>query len=141
MAVLQLRLPQWQDSRTVWEHAHRVDPTPFTAAGLAWYYHHDKDYDEAIGMLLDDRADALVADAPICLVSRLRYAEAGFTTLKKPLTVEPIGIAVAPNDPLLINLVENYLKAAAATGALDALKERWFKNGDWLSRLPKTERL
>lgn len=51
VAILQLRLPQWQDSRTVWEHAHAVDPTPFTAAGLAWYYHRDKDLDQAIPLL------------------------------------------------------------------------------------------
>lgn len=51
MLALQLRLPQWQDSRTVWEAAHAVDPSPFTAAGLAWYYHRDKDYDQANPLL------------------------------------------------------------------------------------------
>jgi len=51
VALLQLRLPQWQDSRTVWEHAHEVDPTPFTAAGLAWYYHRDKNLEPAIELL------------------------------------------------------------------------------------------
>jgi len=51
VALLQLRLPQWQDSRTVWEHAHEVDPTPFTAAGLAWYYHRDRDLEPAIELL------------------------------------------------------------------------------------------
>ncbi len=42
--LIQLRLPDWKDSRTVWEHAHTVNPTPFTAGGLAWYVHRDKDF-------------------------------------------------------------------------------------------------
>jgi hypothetical protein len=49
--ALQLRLPQWQDSRTVWEAAHAVEPSPFTAAGLAWYYHRDKDFEQANPLL------------------------------------------------------------------------------------------
>jgi len=46
--VIQARLPHWQDSRTVWEHAHAVNPTAFTAGGLAWYVHRDQDYDRAL---------------------------------------------------------------------------------------------
>ena len=45
--ALQLRLPTWEDSRTVWQDAHDVAPTAFTAGGLAWYYHRDKDYEAA----------------------------------------------------------------------------------------------
>lgn len=52
--LIQLRLPHWKDSRTVWEHAHTVNPTPFTAGGLAWYVHRDKDY---------ARTDALFQEA------------------------------------------------------------------------------
>lgn len=50
--ALQVRLPDWQDSRTVWEAAHHAAPSPFTAAGLAWYYHRDKDYDRALPLLV-----------------------------------------------------------------------------------------
>ncbi len=46
--AIQARLPHWKDSRTVWEHAHAVAPSAFTAGGLAWYVHRDKDYDRAI---------------------------------------------------------------------------------------------
>ena len=45
--ALQLRLPSWADSRTVWQAAHDAAPTAFTAGGLAWYYHRDQDYPEA----------------------------------------------------------------------------------------------
>ncbi len=41
LLVLQLRLPQWKSSRSVWEAAHSVAPTPFTMAGLGWYLHRD----------------------------------------------------------------------------------------------------
>ncbi|MFT5683104.1 MAG: hypothetical protein ACI8RZ_004031 [Myxococcota bacterium] len=50
--VLQMRLPEWQDSRTVWEAAHRVSPSPFTGAGLGWYYHRDKELDKALPLLV-----------------------------------------------------------------------------------------
>jgi polar amino acid transport system substrate-binding protein len=90
----------------------------------------------AIDMLINGEVDAVVADAPILLLTMLRYPDAGLTTLKKPLTVEPIGIAVAPGDPLLLNLLQNYLNAAQATGALDLLTKKWFKSGAWLVQLP-----
>ena len=43
-----------------------------------------KDYDEAVNLLRQDKVDALVADAPIILLTAMRYPEAGFATLKKP---------------------------------------------------------
>ncbi len=40
------------------------------------------------------------------------------------------------SDPLLLNLVENYMKALEASGALEKLEEKWFKSGGWLVQLP-----
>ena len=74
VGVLQLRLPQWQDSETVWEAAHEVAPSPFTAAGLAWYYHRDKDYDRALPLLVM----ALEGDPPyhdVCDLIIMAYIE------------------------------------------------------------------
>ena len=56
--------------------------------------------------------------------------------MKQPLTLEPIGIALAPGDPLLINLVQNYMQALAATGALEALQAKWFNNAAWMAQMP-----
>ncbi len=95
-----------------------------------------KDYDEAVDLLMQDKVDAFVADAPIVLLTAMRYPDAGFATLKKPLTLEPIGIALPPSDPLLLNLVENYLGTVEAVGGLEALQEKWFKNSGWLMQLP-----
>ena len=94
------------------------------------------DYDGAIDLLLSDKAEAMVADAAICQLLMLRWPDAGLATTKQPLTLEPIGIAVPPNDPLLLNLVENYMAALRGAGVLEKLHEKWFKSGGWLMQLP-----
>ena len=95
-----------------------------------------KDYDEAVQMVLQGKAQAMVADYPICVISVFRYPDAELATLLTPLTYEPIGIALPANDSLLINLVENFLEAFEGSGELDELRERWFEDGSWLRKLP-----
>ena len=56
--------------------------------------------------------------------------------LVSPLTVEPIGVALPPNDPLLINLVQNFLNLMEGTGTLETLKQKWFNDGSWIGELP-----
>jgi polar amino acid transport system substrate-binding protein len=87
-------------------------------------------------MVLNDEIDALVADFPICEVSMLRYPDAGLATLTTPLTLEPLGIALPADDPLLVNLMQNYLATLEETGKLTQLKARWFSYGDWVQELP-----
>jgi polar amino acid transport system substrate-binding protein len=94
------------------------------------------DYGQAVAMLREDKAVAMVADYPICLVSVYRYPDAGFATLDKPISYEPIGIALPPNDPLLLNWVQNFLNTLEKTGEMGLLIERWFKDTSWISRLP-----
>lgn len=94
------------------------------------------DYDQAVAMVRNGKAQAMVADFPICMVSVYRYPEAGLATLTKPLMYEPLGIALPPNDPLLVNWVQNSLNFLEKTGELEALTERWFKDASWISRLP-----
>jgi polar amino acid transport system substrate-binding protein len=95
-----------------------------------------KNYDEAVAMVLDDRADALVADYPICALSLLRHPDAGLVTLEEPLTIEPIGMAVPPGDSLLLNMIENYLAALEGVGVLEELRVKWFDDGSWLIQVP-----
>ena len=94
------------------------------------------DYAQAVAMVRDDRALAMVADAPICLVSVHRYPEAGFATLDKPLSYEPIGVALPPNDPLLVNLVQNIISTLNKTGEMETIMKQWFRNTDWIKQLP-----
>jgi polar amino acid transport system substrate-binding protein len=93
-------------------------------------------YDAAVKFVIGDKADALVADYPICVLSVLRYPEAGLATLLTPLTIEPIGIALPASDGLLLNLVQNYLGALQSTGVLESLRKKWMEDGSWLTQLP-----
>ena len=94
------------------------------------------DYDAGVQMVIEGKADALVADFPICALSIMRFPDAGLTTLTEPMTIEPIGIALAPGDALLVNMVTNYLGALEGIGLLDALEKKWFEDGGWLIQLP-----
>lgn len=94
------------------------------------------DYDAAVQLVLNDQVDALVADFPICALSVLRYPNAGLARHRQPFTVEPLGIALPADDPLLVNLVENYLRTLDDSGLLTGLKAKWFSRGDWIEDLP-----
>jgi polar amino acid transport system substrate-binding protein len=95
-----------------------------------------EDYAQAVAMVRDDKALAMVADAPICLVSVYRYPEAGFATLDKPLSYEPIGVALPPNDPLLVNWVQNTISTLMKTGEMEMIMKQWFRSTDWIKQLP-----
>jgi polar amino acid transport system substrate-binding protein len=94
------------------------------------------DYDAAVKMVLDGQANALVADIEVCQFSMLRYPDAGLATLAAPLTIEPIGIALPPNDPLLMNLIQNYLGTLEGLELLDELRAKWYEDGSWLIQIP-----
>ncbi len=94
-----------------------------------------KTHADAVKMLSKGKVDAVIADAPTCALSALRNPDAGFV-VSEPLTLEPIGIAVAPGDPLLVNLVTNYTQALAATGGMEALIAKWFGNSAWMAQVP-----
>lgn len=95
-----------------------------------------EDYDEAVDLVIQDKVDALIADYPICLIYPLRRPDEGLVAVIAPLTYEPIGIALPPNDPLLVNWVENVLNMLKGSGELKALQKYWFKDASWLEQLP-----
>jgi len=95
------------------------------------------DYDTAVKMVVDSKADAMMADIPICALSIMRFPDADLVTLPQPLTIEPIGVALPSGDWLLLNLIENYLDALERIEYLDILEKRWFEDDTWLVKLPK----
>jgi polar amino acid transport system substrate-binding protein len=97
-----------------------------------------RNYDEALNLLLEGKADAIVADYPFCALSAFRYREKQLIALNQPFTYEPLGIALPADDPLLINWVENFLLTLEGSGALKMLTEKWFKDSSWLSTLPSS---
>ena len=95
-----------------------------------------KDYDTAVDMVIAGEVDALVADMPICILSVLRYPNAGLATLQSPLSIEPFGIAVRKDDPQFAQLVDNYLDTFGKMGMLNQLRKKWFEDKSWIAALP-----
>ena len=51
-------------------------------------------------------------------------------------TLEPAGIAMAPGDPQLENLIRNFLWAFEGSGLLEQLRAKWLEDGSWIAALP-----
>jgi polar amino acid transport system substrate-binding protein len=94
------------------------------------------DYDTAVNLVREGKVGAMVADMPICALTVMRYPDDGFATLAQPLTIEPMGVAMPPDEPLFINMMENYLGALEGLGVLELLEEKWFADGGWLIQMP-----
>jgi len=94
-----------------------------------------KDYDSAVKMVMDDKASAMISDVEIIAVTMLRYPNSDLTALTTPLTIEPIGMALPPNDFLFVNMVENYFSALQLAGYLDVWQKVWFEDGTWLLQM------
>lgn len=95
-----------------------------------------QDYDAGVQMVIRDEVDALVADMPICLLSLLRFPNRGLATLDQPLNVEPIGIALSPDDRQFRDLIQSYLSAFEGTGLMDGLRRKWLEDDTWIAQLP-----
>lgn len=91
-----------------------------------------KNYDEAINLVRTDIVNALVADFPFCVISAMQYENEGMVTLDQPLTIEPIGAALPKNDPLFLNLVQNYMSSLELAGVFDLLSAKWLEDGMWM---------
>lgn len=94
------------------------------------------DFDTAVGLVLNDEVDAVLADFPLCKYAAMRHPEAGFSDLMTPFTVEPLGVAVRADAPLLVNLIQNYLDTLEYAGLLGQLKARWLGDDDWIEDMP-----
>ena len=94
------------------------------------------DYETAVQMVIADEVDGLVADFQACMLGTWRNPDAGLMAVRTPFTIEPLGIALPPDAPLLLNLVSNYLGTLEDTGILAQLKAKWLADGSWLSELP-----
>lgn len=77
----------------------------------------------------------IFADLPQVRYMLAQHAGAGLSEVRTPFTTEPIGIALAPDSPLLTNLVQNHLNTLEYTGLLMQLKTYWLYGGKWLSDL------
>lgn len=92
-------------------------------------------YDEGINALMEKKVDILIADYPICAYTALLHPEKGLITLDKPLTIEPIGMAMPANDAHFLNLMQNYMNTLTMMGVLDLLEMAWFESGEWTDQV------
>jgi polar amino acid transport system substrate-binding protein len=90
---------------------------------------------DAIQMVIDGKADAMIADYPICVVATYRNPAAGLVSVVAPITYEPIGIAVPKGDPHLLNWLGNFLQSLEKAGYMEGLKEKWFAQPTWLPQM------
>ena len=90
---------------------------------------------DAIQMVVDGKADAMIADFPICVVAVYRNPAAGLVSVVTPITYEPIGIAVPKGDPHLLNWLGNFLQGLEKAGYMHDLKQKWFAQPTWLPQM------
>jgi ABC-type amino acid transport substrate-binding protein len=100
-----------------------------------------RDYEEGIELLADDRAHALIADMPVCILGTLLYPEQNFVALEQPFNLEPIGIAVAKEDQQFAHLINNYLITLDKSGLLDVIRTRWLKKSDWIKQMKQAPKM
>ena len=87
-------------------------------------------YDEAVDLLLAGDVNGMVADMPILALTRQQHRDANLQLIRPPLSVEPLGIAIAKGDEQFENLLRNYMLVFEKTGLLLKLHKKWFEIGN-----------
>jgi polar amino acid transport system substrate-binding protein len=90
---------------------------------------------EGIQMVIDGKADGMLADYPICVVAAYRNQGSGLVPVAASLTYEPIGIAVPKGDPQLLNWLQNFMHSIEKAGYMKDLGEKWFAKPTWIDQL------
>ena len=91
--------------------------------------------EEGFQKVISDESDVMIADYPTCAFALLKYPDQDLVALNRPMTIEPIGIALPSDDPLFINALDNYLESLLAAGVIGMMEEKWFENPYWLLQL------
>jgi len=95
-----------------------------------------QNYEEAVKLILDKQATAMIADMPACVLTVFKNPHADLATPSQPFSIEPVGIALPANDPRLKDLLEIYIDSFESTGLLEDLRTKWLEGGDWVLALP-----
>ncbi len=90
--------------------------------------------DEALDMVLKGSVTGMLADYPTCAVAALRYKDKGLG-ITAPFGYEPLGIAVRSKDPLMVNMLQNFLGLIRKGGELDIMTKRWFADTSWINEM------
>jgi polar amino acid transport system substrate-binding protein len=91
------------------------------------------DESKAIQELLNGKAYAVIASAPMPAFQALKYSDKLFLPLKGTFTKEPIGFALKKGDLDTLNYFNNWITVRQADGWLAERKHYWFETTDWES--------
>ena len=94
-----------------------------------------KNMDDAVNLLVAGKVKVVLSDAVTSALATGRYKDKNLIS-SDPLTFEPIGIAIAGNDPHLTNWLENFLMLLKGTGGLKDMTDRWVNDTSWVADLP-----
>lgn len=89
------------------------------------------DESQAIQEVVNGRAHAMVASAPLPAFLAVKYPERLFLPLQGTFTREPIGFAVRKSDFDTLNFFNNWITVVKAEGWFKERKHYWFETRDW----------
>ncbi|MCX8084461.1 MAG: transporter substrate-binding domain-containing protein [Calditerrivibrio sp.] len=90
---------------------------------------------QAIQELLNGRATALVASAPLPAFLAIEHPSKLYLPIKGTFTKEPIGFAVRKGDQEFLNFLNSWITVVSAEGWLEERKHYWFETKNWESLL------
>jgi polar amino acid transport system substrate-binding protein len=86
---------------------------------------------QVIQEVVNGRAHAAVASAPLPAFQVIRYPDQLFLPVKETFTKEPIGFALRKGDFDTLNYFNNWIRVVEAKGWLAERKHYWFETKDW----------
>ena len=90
---------------------------------------------QVIQEVVNGRAHAAVASAPLPAFQAIKYSDKLFMPFSGTFTREPIGFAVRKGDFDTLNYFNNWIRVTEAKGWLAERKHYWFETKDWESML------
>ena len=93
------------------------------------------DESQAIQELLNGRAHAVVASAPMPAFKAIEYKDKLFLPLKGNFTKELVGFAVRKGDPDTLAFFNSWIRIQHASGWLAERKHYWFETRDWENQI------
>jgi len=90
---------------------------------------------QVIQEVVNARAHAAVASAPLPAFQTIKYPDQLFLPIQGTFTREPIGFAVRKGDFDTLNYFNNWIRFVEAKGWLAERKHYWFETKDWENML------
>jgi polar amino acid transport system substrate-binding protein len=116
----------------------RLGATPVAAARKHMPEAEIRQFDDesqAIQELLNGKAHALVASAPLPAFQAVKHPDKLFLPLEGTFTKEPIAFAVTKGDFDTVNFLNGWITVVRSQGWLEERKHYWFETKEWEDRV------